>query len=70
MLINQSLDRAKRLNFIKSEDEKDFGQFYVVLKLNLKKKDYECVYSHIQDVYKEVKAKISRRDSNGKAESI
>lgn len=55
MLINQSLDRAKILNFIKSEDEKDFGQFYVVLKLNLKKKDYECVYSHIQDVYKEVK---------------
>ena len=30
---------------------KDFGRFYVVLKLNLKKNGYECIYSHNQEVY-------------------
>ena len=26
----------------------DFGRFYVVLKLDLKKNSYECIYSHDQ----------------------
>lgn len=26
--------------------DKDFGRFYVVLKLDLKKNSYECIYSH------------------------
>ena len=30
---------------------KDFGRFYVVLKLNLKTNGYECIYSHNQEVY-------------------
>lgn len=30
---------------------KDFGRFYVVLKLNLKTNVYECIYSHNQEVY-------------------
>ena len=29
--------------------------FYVVLKLNLKDKNYECVYSHIREVYEKVR---------------
>ena len=29
----------------------DFGRFYVVLKLDLKKNSYECIYSHDQEVY-------------------
>lgn len=32
-----------------------FGEFYVVLKLGLKEKSYECVYSHKHAVYEEVK---------------
>ena len=32
-----------------------FGRFYVVLKLNLKEKSYECVYSHIREVYEKVR---------------
>ena len=31
------------------------GRFYVVLKLNLKEKSYECVYSHIREVYEKVR---------------
>lgn len=31
--------------------DKDFGRFYVVLKLDLKKNSYECIYSHDQEVY-------------------
>ena len=31
--------------------DKDFGRFYVVLKLNLKTNGYECIYSHNQEVY-------------------
>ena len=36
---------------------KDFGRFYVVLKLNLKTNGYECIYSHNQEVYE-----IAKRD--------
>ena len=31
--------------------DKDFGRFYVVLKLNLKTNSYECIYSHNQEVF-------------------
>lgn len=36
-------------------NEDRFGEFYVVLKLGLKEKSYECVYSHKHAVYEEVK---------------
>ena len=38
---------------------KDFGRFYVVLKLNLKTNGYECIYSHNQEVY-EIAKKIQK----------
>ena len=31
--------------------DKDFGRFYVALKLNLKTNRYECIYSHNQEVF-------------------
>lgn len=36
-----------------------FGRFYVVIKLNLKDQTYECIYSHVHEVYDKVSASAS-----------
>ena len=52
---NNKLESVKVSDVIRPGKDESFGRFYVVLKLNLKKKSCECVYSHAQDVYEEVR---------------
>lgn len=52
---NNKLESVKVSDIIHPGKDESFGRFYVVLKLNLKKKSCECVYSHVQDVYEEVR---------------
>ena len=52
---NNKLESVKVSDIIRPGKDESFGRFYVVLKLNLKKKSCECVYSHAQDVYEEVR---------------
>ena len=52
---NNKLESVKVSDIIHPGKDESFGRFYVVLKLNLKKKSCECVYSHAQDVYEEVR---------------
>lgn len=54
-ICNNKLENVKVSDIIQPGEDEHFGRFYVVLKLNLKKKSYECIYSHIHDVYEEVK---------------
>lgn len=48
---NNKLENIKVSDLIRPGKDEYFGRFYVVLKVNLKKNSYECVYSHNQDVY-------------------
>ena len=52
---NNKLESVKVSDVIRPGEDEYFGRFYVVLKLNLKKKSYECVYSHIREVYEKVR---------------
>lgn len=52
---NNKLESVKVSDVIRPGEDEYFGRFYVVLKLNLKEKSYECVYSHIREVYEKVK---------------
>ena len=52
---NNKLESVKVSDVIRPGEDEYFGRFYVVLKLNLKEKSYECVYSHIRDVYEKVR---------------
>lgn len=52
---SNKLESVKVSDVIHPGKDEYFGRFYVVLKLNLEKKSYECIYSHIQDVYEEVR---------------
>ena len=52
---NNKLESVKGSDVIRPGEDEYFGRFYVVLKLNLKEKSYECVYSHIRDVYEKVR---------------
>ena len=52
---NNKLENVKVSDVIRPGEDEYFGRFYVVLKLNLKKKSYECVYSHIREVYEKVR---------------
>lgn len=52
---NNKLESVKVSDIIHPGKDESCGRFYVVLKLNLKKKSCECVYSHVQDVYEEVR---------------
>ena len=47
---NNKLESVKVSDVIRPGEDEYFGRFYVVLKLNLKEKSYECVYSHIREV--------------------
>ena len=52
---NNKLESVKVSDVIRPGENEYFGRFYVVLKLNLKEKSYECVYSHIREVYEKVR---------------
>ena len=52
---NNKLESVKVSDVIRPGEDEYFGRFYVVLKLNLKEKSYECVYSHIREVYERVR---------------
>ena len=52
---NNKLESVKFSDVIRLGEDEYFGRFYVVLKLNLKEKSYECVYSHIREVYEKVR---------------
>ena len=52
---NNKLESVKVSDVIRPGEDEYFGRFYVVLKLNLKEKSYECVYSHIREVYEKVR---------------
>ena len=52
---NNKLESVKVSDVIRPGEDEYFGRFYVVLKLNLKEKSYECVYSHICEVYEKVR---------------
>ena len=52
---NNKLASVKVSDVIRPGEDEYFGRFYVVLKLNLKEKSYECVYSHIREVYEKVR---------------
>ena len=52
---NSKLESVKVSDVIRPGEDEYFGRFYVVLKLNLKEKSYECVYSHIREVYEKVR---------------
>ena len=53
MAINRCLEEDRFCS--RNLEDEYFGRFYVVLKLNLKEKSYECVYSHIREVYEKVR---------------
>ena len=52
---NNKLESVKVSDVIRPGEDEYFGRFYVVLKLNLKEKSYECVYSHIREVYEKAR---------------
>ena len=52
---NNKLESVKVSDVIRPGEDEYLGRFYVVLKLNLKEKSYECVYSHIREVYEKVR---------------
>ena len=53
MAINRCLEEDRFCS--RNLEDTYFGRFYVVLKLNLKEKSYECVYSHIREVYEKAR---------------
>ena len=51
---NNRLENVKISDIIQSGKDEYFGRFYVVIKLNLKDQTYECIYSHVHEVYDKV----------------
>ena len=56
---NNSLENVKISDIIQPGKDEYFGRFYVVIKLNLKDQTYECIYSHVHEVYDKVSASAS-----------
>lgn len=52
---NNRLESVKISDIISPGKDEYFGRFYVVIKVDLKEKNYDCIYSHNHDVYEEVK---------------
>lgn len=51
---NNRLENVKISDIIQPGKDEYFGRFYVVIKLNLKDQTYECIYSHVHEVYDKV----------------
>lgn len=56
---NNRLENLKISDIIQPGKDEYFGRFYVVIKLNLKDQTYECIYSHVHEVYDKVSASAS-----------
>ena len=56
---NNRLENVKISDIIQPGKDEYFGRFYVVIKLNLKDQTYECIYSHVHEVYDKVSASAS-----------
>ena len=61
-IYNNRLESVKISDIIRPGKDEYFGRFYVVIKVNLREKDYECIYSHNHDVYEQVKTAESYDD--------
>ena len=61
-IYNNRLESVKISDIIRLGKDEYFGRFYVVIKVNLREKNYECIYSHNYDVYEQVKTAESYDD--------
>ena len=61
-IYNNRLESVKISDIIRSGKDEYLGKFYVIIKVNLREKDYECIYSHNYDVYEQVKTAESYDD--------
>ena len=62
-IYNNRLESVKISDIIRpGKDDEYLGKFYVIIKVNLREKDYECIYSHNHDVYEQVKTAESYDD--------
>ena len=61
-IYNNRLESVKISDIIRPGKYEYLGKFYVIIKVNLREKDYECIYSHNHDVYEQVKTAESYDD--------
>ena len=61
-IYNNRLESVKISDIIHPGKDEYLGKFYVIIKVNLREKDYECIYSHNHDVYEQVKTAESYDD--------
>ena len=61
-IYNNRLESVKISDIIRPGKVEYLGKFYVIIKVNLREKDYECIYSHNHDVYEQVKTAESYDD--------
>ena len=61
-IYNNHLESVKISDIIRPGKDEYLGKFYVIIKVNLREKDYECIYSHNHDVYEQVKTAESYDD--------
>ena len=61
-IYNNRLESVKISDIIRPGKDEYLGKFYVIIKVNLREKDYECIYSHTHDVYEQVKTAESYDD--------
>ena len=61
-IYNNRLESVKISDIIRPGKDEYLGRFYVIIKVNLREKDYECIYSHNHDVYEQVKTAESYDD--------
>ncbi len=56
------MESVKISDIIRPGKDEYLGKIYVIIKVNLREKDYECIYSHNHDVYEQVKTAESYDD--------
>ena len=61
-IYNNRLESVKISDIIRPGKDEYLGKFYVIIKVNLREKDYECIYSHNHDVYEQIKTAESYDD--------
>ena len=61
-IYNKRFERVNLSFIIRPGKDEYLGKFYVIIKVNLREKDYECIYSHNHDVYEQVKTAESYDD--------
>ena len=61
-IYNNRLESVKISDIIRPGKDEYLGKFYVIIKVNLREKNYECIYSHNHDVYEQVKTAESYDD--------